>query len=62
MKNATMNTTPDMPIPARVTILEDTVSQQAADIEALKTQLANIYTEVLALRNKTRQETNLMEE
>lgn len=53
-----MNTTPDIPIPARVTILEDTVSRQAADIEALKNQLANIYTEMLALRNKT----NLMEE
>lgn len=57
-----MNTTPDMPISARVTILEDMVSQQAADIELLKNQLAFTYTEMLAQRNKTNQKTNLPEE
>lgn len=57
-----MNTTPDMPISARVTVLEDTVSQQAADIDLLKNQLAVTYTEMLAQRNKTNQQTNLTEE
>lgn len=54
-----MNTTPDMPISARVTVLEDTVSKQTVDIEILRNQVAELHNELLTQRN---QKTNLTEE